>query len=337
MRALLRGVVVKVVGITVGVGTVPILLVIGWWAASSTRVGAVAITPLTALGVIVGLAAYYALVGVVIGFRQVGRVIDLFLPALNAMIGQAERVEQGAKAPPTAPTGVEEFDRLGAALSRGARVAANRLAAERDFAADASHQLRTPLTALLMRIEEIAATDDLGVVGEEAGLAIAQVERLSSVVDDLLGRSRAGAEEVEEISLDSVLAALQREWQLPYAAARRTIHVTGERDLRVCAAPGALAQIMSTLLENSLQHGAGTVSVLARRSGPSVVVEVSDEGEGIPPAMAPRVFERSVSSQGSGLGLTLARDLAAAQGGRLELVNPVGAVFALFLSGPESR
>ena len=100
MRALLRGVVVKVVGITVGVGTVPILLVIGWWAASSTRVGALAITPLTALGVIVGLAAYYALVGVVIGFRQVGRVIDLFLPALNAMIGQAERVEQGAKAPP---------------------------------------------------------------------------------------------------------------------------------------------------------------------------------------------------------------------------------------------
>ena len=77
------------------------------------------------------------------------------------------------------------------------------------------------------------------------------------------------------------------------------------------------------------------MTVAARRVGPSVVVEVSDQGAGIPPALAPHVFERSVSSKGSGLGLALARDLAQAQGGRLELVEPSGALFAVFLSGGE--
>ena len=114
---------------------------------------------------------------------------------------------------------------------------------------------------------------------------------------------------------------------------RRAIHITGARGLRVLGAPGPLSQIFSTLLENSLAHGAGTVTVEARRSGPSVIVEVHDEGAGIDPALAPHIFERSVSSRGSGLGLGLARDLASAQGGRLELVSASGAEFALFLSG----
>ena len=210
---------------------------------------------------------------------------------------------------------------------------AERLAAERTFAADASHQLRTPLTALLMRLEEISSTENLDVVAEESHIAIAQVERLSSVVDDLLARSRSGADRPPSVSLDSVLAALQREWQPTYAVRRRAIHITGARGLRVLGAPGPLSQIFSTLLENSLAHGAGTVTVEARRSGPSVIVEVHDEGAGIDPALAPHIFERSVSSRGSGLGLGLARDLASAQGGRLELVSASGAEFALFLSG----
>ncbi|HET7760784.1 MAG TPA: HAMP domain-containing sensor histidine kinase, partial [Phycicoccus sp.] len=218
------------------------------------------------------------------------------------------------------------------ALARGAQQGAKRLASERDFAADASHQLRTPLTALLMRLEEIASTDDLGVVEEEANIAIGQVERLSRVVDDLMSRTRSGVGASPAVSLDSVLASLQREWQPAFAAARRSIHVSGERGLGVRATPVALAQILTTLLENSLAHGRGTVEISARRSGPSVVIEVTDGGEGVPATIAPHVFERSVSSSGTGLGLSLARDLAEAAGGRLELVSARPAVFALFLS-----
>ena len=87
--------------------------------------------------------------------------------------------------------------------------------------------------------------------------------------------------------------------------------VSGERRLSALATPGAFSQILSTLLENSLIHGAGTVTVHTRAVGGSVVVEVGDEGPGIPPELGARIFERSVSARGStGLGLAVARELA---------------------------
>jgi len=190
-----------------------------------------------------------------------------------------------------------------------------------------------------MRLEEIGATDDLVVVREEAGIAIAQVERLTTVVDDLLSRSRRGHEaHPPAVSLDSVIAALQREWQPAFEQARRSVRVHGQRGLLVEATTAALSQVLSTLFENSLAHGRGTVDVHARRSGPSVVVQVSDQGEGVAGGIAPHIFERSVSSaQSSGLGLALARDLAEANGGRLELIQARPAIFALFLSEADPR
>ncbi len=139
------------------------------------------------------------------------------------------------------------------------------------------------------------------------------------------------------MSLDSVIAALQREWQPAFEQARRSVHVHGQRGLSVRATPVALSQVLSTLLENSLAHGRGTVDVQARRSGPSVVVEVSDQGEGVGSTIAPHIFERSVSTaKSTGLGLALARDLAEANGGRLELIQARPAIFALFLSESDS-
>lgn len=232
-------------------------------------------------------------------------------------------------------SGIQELDTVSDVMSRRAHDMTRSLAAERDFASDASHQLRTPLTALLMRLEEISDTDDADVVKEEAIIAIAQVERLTRVVDDLLGRTRGAGGPTPAVSLDSTIAALQREWQPAFEQARRSVRVHGERGLLVRSTPVALSQILSTLLENSLAHGRGTVDVHARRSGPSVIIEVSDEGDGVPAAMAAHIFERSVSSGTSGstgLGLALARDLAEANGGRLDLVQAQPARFALFLS-----
>jgi signal transduction histidine kinase len=188
-----------------------------------------------------------------------------------------------------------------------------------------------------MRLEEIAVTDDLEVVQEEAGIAIAQVERLTTVVDELLSRSRRVHDAPpSSVSLDSVIASLQREWQPAFEQARRSVRVHGQRGLLVLATPVALSQVLSTLLENALAHGRGTVDVHARRSGPSVVVEVSDQGDGVPPTIAPHIFERSVSTaKSTGLGLALARDLAEANGGRLELIQAQPAIFALFLSEAE--
>ncbi len=280
------------------------------------------------LGVPLVLAAGGLAVGVLIAQRQARRISE----PIAQLAERAEKLGAGESRFQPLDSGIAEVDRVSDVLSASAQALASSLSNERQFASDASHQLRTPLTALLMRLEEIGMTDDLDVVREEAGIAMDQVERLTKVVDDLLARSRRVEAPTPSVSLDSVIASLQREWQVAFEKARRSVRVSGERGLFVSSTPVALSQILSTLLENSLDHGCGTVELAARRSGPSVVVEVSDQGDGIPASLAPHVFERSVSSRGSGLGLALARDLAETNGGRLELVSAQPAIFALFLS-----
>ena len=286
--------------------------------------------PIQLLAIIAALSVIAVLAGVLVASLQARK----FAEPMTQLAERAERLGAGESRFQPLVTGIGEVDRVSEVLARSADQMTRSLAAERDFASDASHQLRTPLTALLMRLEEVAVTDDFEVVREEAGIAIAQVERLTKVVDELLSRARRGHDAPPpSVSLDSVIAALQREWQPAFEQARRSVRVHGQRGLLVRATPVALSQVLSTLLENSLAHGRGTVDVQARRSGPSVVVEVSDQGEGVGSTIAPHIFERAVSTaQSTGLGLALARDLAEANGGRLELIQAQPAIFALFLS-----
>ena len=277
-----------------------------------------------------------ALVGLTMSLVVARRQARHLGAPLSALAVQAERLGAGDASVAPLATGIPEVDRVSEVLAANSQDMAKALAAERDFAADASHQLRTPLAALLLRLEEIEATADPEVARAEAGVAIDQVARLTGVVDDLMNRAKRRPAEAGAVSVDSVLAALQREWQPAFAAARRSMRIHGERDLEVFIVRSALSQIVSTLIENALAHGRGTVSVLVRHSGPTVVLEVSDDGDGVPPGLARHIFERSVSSTGSGLGLALARDLAEKNFGRLELLRAQPAVFALFLSDASS-
>ena len=114
----------------------------------------------------------------------------------------------------------------------------------------------------------------------------------------------------------------------------RKLEVAGEQEpARLRHARATLSQVIATLLDNALVHGAGTVTIRTSQTPKSVVIEVRDEGKGVPPELVPRIFERSVSGKpgGTGLGLALARSIAAADGGQVVLVRPRPAVFAVFL------
>ncbi|MBI9114746.1 ATP-binding protein [Sanguibacter suaedae] len=253
------------------------------------------------------------------------------------LAASAEQLGSGQVRPRVEPSGVEEIDLVAAELARSSDRMAGRLAAERQFASDASHQLRTPLTALSMRLEEISyAAGDNEEVKEEARISLEQVERLVQVVDDLLGRSRSTGGTTEAVHLVEVVQQQEEEWAPTFAQHGRKLEVDVSPEVHVLATPGGLAQVLATLIENSLKHGGGTTTVRAKPSGPSgaMVIQVSDEGPGVPDDLAPRIFEREVTSgNGTGLGLALARDLAAADGGRLELSQRQPPVFSLYLAG----
>lgn len=286
-----------------------------------------------AVGLVVVASVVAVAAGVAMALWQARRLAA----PLVYLAASAEQLGSGQVRPRLEPSGIEEIDLVAAELARSADRMAGRLAAERQFASDASHQLRTPLTALSMRLEEISTATEKEEVREEARISLEQVERLVTVVDDLLARSRrAQGGTTEAVRLLDVVRQQQEEWDPSFATAGRRLVVEVTPDVAVLATPGALAQVLATLIENSLVHGGGTTTVRSRQSGTdrAVVVEVTDEGPGVPDEIAPRIFEREVTSgRGTGLGLALARDLVAADGGRLELAQRRPPVFAVFLSG----
>ena len=259
---------------------------------------------------------------------------------LASLQRRAETLGSGQKREPLRSSGIAEVDRVAELLERSADRVDRLIAAERQFASDASHQLRTPLTALSMRLEEILQAEDQQTVREEAASALAQVERLATVVEHLLESVRDNNLRAGPVPLDEVVLQQVVEWEPAFAARQRIVKATGTRGLVALATPNGLSQVLATLLENSLIHGAGMVTVSTRSTGISLVVEVTDEGPGVPAELGARIFERSVSGRkGTGLGLAVARELAEADGGRLELVQQKPAMFALFLSaaGPGPR
>ncbi|MER7667703.1 ATP-binding protein [Kitasatospora sp. NPDC096128] len=253
---------------------------------------------------------------------------------LTDLAETAERLGSGDPRPRDRRYGVPELDRIAEVLDTSAERIARMLTAERRLAADASHQLRTPLTALSMRLEEITAlAEEPETVKEEATIALQQVERLTDVVQRLLTTQRdPRSPTAVAFDLDEVIKQQVEEWGPTLREQGRVLSLEGLHGVTAVGTPGTVAQVLATLIENSLMHGAGTITLRVRPSGTSAVVEVQDQGAGVPADLGNRVFERAVSGRNStGIGLAVARDLAEADGGRLELLSLKPAVFALFL------
>ena len=245
---------------------------------------------------------------------------------------RAIRLGAGDFRPDGSQYGVPELDLVADALDTSAAALALLVQRERELVGDVSHQLRSRLTALQLRLETLAVASNPE-TAEDATAALDQAERLAQVLDELLAAaSAARAAEAQPINLAVRLPAMMAEWRELLRAKGRQLRLRVPEGLLARATPGRLREALGVLLDNSLKYGSGTVLVSARRGDGMVLIEVSDAGPGVPDELAAHVFERGVSGGGStGVGLALARALVDADGGRLELAALRPPLFALFL------
>jgi signal transduction histidine kinase len=235
---------------------------------------------------------------------------------LQRIAGAARRLGDGDFSIRAPRAGVRELDAVGEALDATARRLDDLVSRERQFSADASHQLRTPLAALRIELE---ALELRGEPGPELTAALGEVDRLQATVDALLALARDAPRDDASTDLRAALDDAAAAWREPLVSRSRPLRVVVEAaDPVARAAPGSVRQILDVLLSNACRHGAGAVTATVRESGSFLAVDVHDEGEGV--ADAQEAFRRrSPSADGHGIGLALASSLAHAEGGGLTL------------------
>jgi signal transduction histidine kinase len=257
-----------------------------------------------------------ALVGMVLA-RSVTRPVRRLEGAARQLAGGdlTARVEVGDGAP--------ELRALADTFNLMADRLAHLVASHRRFVADASHQLRTPLTALRLRLETLEP-DIPPAAGPKLQAAVAETDRLTRLVDSLLvlARSDAATAEISVVDLQAVAAERAAAWQP--VARERGVEVTVDQPgpTPVRAPPGALEQILDNLLSNALDVAPPGTAVAVRivEAAPWIELYVTDQGPGMPPDVREHAFERfwrapGATGKGFGLGLAIVEQLARSCGG----------------------
>jgi signal transduction histidine kinase len=272
----------------------------------------------------IGLAALAA--GMLLAFGLAG---SLSRP-LTRLAGAAKRLGHGDLSARAGDIGgAREVEELGQSFDEMADRLERSVQAQREFVANASHQLRTPLTAMKLRLEGAIAEVNDAAVRQRLEAADLEVNRLSGIVDRLLMMAR----EIEEGTSTQVDLS-----QAVDRAVLRWNERVGQRDSTIVAQtdvgtarvdPTDLDQILDNLLDNAISYAPGEVTVESGDSNGQVFVAVRDRGPGIAPEELARVTERfyrgrGVPSGGSGLGLAIARQLVEKWGGSLSVESAHG-------------
>jgi signal transduction histidine kinase len=248
----------------------------------------------------------------------------------------ANRIAQGRFDEPVVDLGGDELGELAAAFDRMRIQLAQLDTARKEFVANASHELRTPLFSLAGFLELIA-DEDLDEETRAGFLATTreQVERLTKLSADLLDLSRMDAGrlrvEREEVALADTARLLVDELAPLAEAKGHTLEVEADADAWAIADEERVLQIGRALTANAIAHTPPGTDVVVRvtRAGGRALLAVSDDGPGIPPEHAGRVFDRfyrveGPQASGSGLGLAIARELAEHMDGAVELTSVPG-------------
>lgn len=222
--------------------------------------------------------------------------------------------------------GPPELRRLAESINSTAVRLINLLQAQRVFVQDASHQLRTPLTALQLHLENLQHGE--GQPGTDLAAVIAEVNRLSRLVDSLLVLARAESTSPDLVTVDLHEAALERVevWRPLADELQISLVASVPPSAVVLATPGALEQILDNLLSNAFDATppGGLVSVESSVSDDSVELHVLDTGPGLSPADRALALQRfwrgrSNANEGTGLGLAIVDQLTRLCGGSVEL------------------
>lgn len=238
------------------------------------------------------------------------------------------------------PRGDAELARLVGALNRMLARLRDSHTAELAFAADAGHRLRTPVATLRAEAELALRDEDSAVRTEALERIVGDADQLTSIVDRMLARSRAGPRHPAPV-LATLREALPR-WQRQAGMGSVTLTMQIDERLPEQSRCAELVEIVDPVLDNAVRHTppSGSISVEVRcdpAAPGSVRVDVTNTGSTVPPQLAPHIFDAWVSSRGGsaagGLGLWLARETARDVGGELTLepTGPQGTRFRLRL------
>lgn len=223
---------------------------------------------------------------------------------------------------------------------------------KQQFVSTVSHELRTPLTSIRGYLEALIE-DEAGPLNEEqreyAEISYRNAKRLEMLVGDLLTVSRLDSGRfsmrVEKIEIDTILGQLQEEFRPVAEEKNLSLSIASEPELIVNGDRLRTVQVLSNLISNAIKFSfpGRKVRVEAHRSNGSVIVEVADQGVGIPASELPRLTERFFRAstagevQGTGLGLSISKEIVERQGGRLEIESEeeVGSTFRVVLPAAE--
>jgi heavy metal sensor kinase len=270
------------------------------------------------------------------GWLLVGRSLQ----PVDAMTRTALSMQPGKMDHRIEPTGSDdEIARLASAFNEMIARLDRSFRQVQQFSADASHELKTPLTSIRGEAE-VALMADLTPEEHRKVLRsiVDEVERMSAIVENLLLLARADAEQIqirrENVHLEAV--AMEVYEQLERLARRKQIalDIAAMEEAEVAGDPLWLSQILSNLLNNAIKYtpDGGTVTLALKAVEQEARLSVADTGPGIPEEHLPRIFDRfyrvdsgrSRDAGGVGLGLNIAQWAAQAQGGRIEVESKVG-------------
>jgi signal transduction histidine kinase len=295
-----------------------------------------ATTPLDEVAQRVGqawlLMAVLGAVAVLMVFLVARSLAARLVRPLEQLATAARALGQGDFSTRAHPAGINEIDAVGTALNSTATRLDELITRERAFSADASHQLRTPLTGLRLGLE-VALESSEEDLRAAITAAIGDTERLHQTIEDLLALARDSPRAGDPLDLAPLLAEMGGTWSPRLITVGRELRIAEQATAapRALASGAAVRQVLSVLLENAAVHGRGAVTVRTRDVGDALAIDVSDEGDGITAPIAGLFLRRSSGDPGHGIGLALARALAEAEGGRLNLTHPAPPTFTLLV------